>query len=672
MSSLPLTNNHLRFQQSEGFFIPIASVGLIRQTNLAEFFGCALLPLKPWQRKLPANSVILGWGNKPSGHRAAALAEKLGATCWRLEDGFLRSLGLGYQCPPLSIVADDTGIYYDATRTSALERYIAEPLTEAQTRRALALQTAWCEAGVSKYNHKRDYSGELPGRYVLVVDQTYGDASIRDGLANAASFQQMLEAALNNHPDATVLLKIHPDVWSGKKRGHFDPATLQANSRIQVLTEDTHPARLLKEAEAVYCVTSQMGFEGLLHGKSVYTFGMPFYAGWGLTTDALPAPERRGTASLAQLIRAALIAYPRYRHPETGKACTPEALVEWMGLQRQQSAKMPPRVYAVGYSYWKKPIVRRFFQCSDVIFTKQQADVPKGETIAAWGRAAVPDDYNVIRLEDGFIRSVGLGADLVQPLSWVRDRKGIYYDARQPSELEDILQHHDFTEAEQQRGAALAQQLVEQAITKYNLASAPWQRPNHKRVILVPGQVETDASIRYGTTDIKTNIGLLRAVRTQAPEAYILYKPHPDVVAGLRNAGRGENAAQQYCDQVLLEADMAQLLTQVDEVHTLTSLTGFEALLRGIKVTCYGQPFYAGWGLTTDTTPNNRRTRRLSLNELIAGTLIHYPTYISRNTGHYTTPENALKELIEWRKRPQTTPLKKALQPIWRKLIAKP
>lgn len=672
MSPLPGIYNHLRFQHSEGLFIPSASIGLIRQSDLSGFFDGPLQTFKPWQRQLPAGAVLLGWGNKASGHRAAALAEKLGATFWRLEDGFLRSLGLGHESPPLSIVADDTGIYYDATQPSALERLIATPLTDEQAQRAHVLRAAWCNAGISKYNHKRDYGGELPGRYVLVVDQTFGDASIRDGLANVDSFKQMLEAALNNHPDATILLKIHPDVWSGKKRGHFDPETLQANPRIQVLTEDTHPARLLKNAEAVYCVTSQMGFEGLMHGKTVYTFGMPFYAGWGLTTDALPTPERRGKASLAQLIHAALITYPRYRHPETGQPCTPEALIEWMGLQREQSARMPAKLYAAGYSYWKKPIVRRFFQGSKIVFVKRHTEIPKGETIVAWGRAEVPEGCNVIRLEDGFIRSVGLGADLVQPLSWVRDRQGIYYDATKPSELENILQNHAFSEAEQQRAEVLGKQLIDQAITKYNLTSSPWQRPKHPRVILVPGQVETDASIRYGAGDINTNLGLLKAVRAKAPEAYILYKPHPDVVAGLRKAGQGENTAREYCDEILLEADMAQLLTQVDEVHTLTSLTGFEALLRGLKVTCYGQPFYSGWGLTTDIIPNNRRTRRLTLNQLITGTLILYPTYISRTTGHYTTPENALAELVTWRQSHQPNPIEQALQPLWRKLISKP
>jgi capsular polysaccharide export protein len=98
-----------------------------------------------------------------------------------------------------------------------------------------------------------------------------------------------------------------------------------------------------------------------------------------------------------------------------------------------------------------------------------------------------------------------------------------------------------------------------------------------------------------------------------------------------------------------MDIAMGELLPHVDEVHLLTSLAGFEALLRGKKVTCYGQPFYAGWGLTTDIVPIERRTRRLYLDELVAATLILYPTYISRVTHHYTTAEQALEELLLWR-----------------------
>jgi capsular polysaccharide export protein len=168
-------------------------------------------------------------------------------------------------------------------------------------------------------------------------------------------------------------------------------------------------------------------------------------------------------------------------------------------------------------------------------------------------------------------------------------------------------------------------------------------------VILVPGQVETDASIRFGTSGIRTNMGLLRAVREANPKAYVVYKPHPDVVAGLRAKGQREDEAPCWCDEVVTNVAMGDLLLAVDEVHVLTSLTGFEALLRGKIVVCYGQPFYAGWGLTRDIIPLDRRKRSRSLEELIAGVLILYPRYLSRATGQLITPEQALDELLSWR-----------------------
>ncbi|MEQ1557084.1 MAG: hypothetical protein ABL915_09875, partial [Gallionella sp.] len=44
-----------------------------------------------------------------------------------------------------------------------------------------------------------------------------------------------------------------------------------------------------------------------------------------------------------------------------------------------------------------------------------------------------------------------------------------------------------------------------------------------------------------------------------------------------------------------------------------------------------------------------RRTRRLSLEQLVAGTLILYPTYVSYTTGEFSTPEQALDDLLAWR-----------------------
>ncbi len=326
----------------------------------------------------------------------------------------------------------------------------------------------------------------------------------------------------------------------------------------------------------------------------------------------------------------------------------------WQTWQQQMRQRFPAQVYARGFSGYKKPIVRRFFQGSTVIFDCPPAQMPTPATLVIWGRQAVSaweaEHCRIIRLEDGFIRSVGLGADLIQPLSWALDTCGIYYDATQPSDLENLLENYHFDTALLSRAQALRQRLVAAGLTKYNVGTATWQRPTVANpVILVPGQVESDASLAFGAPGLRNNLDLLKAVRLANPAAYILYKPHPDVVAGLRKRGQGEDEARQWCDEIVVDVAMGALLEQVDAVHTLTSLSGFEALLRGKQVVCYGLPFYAGWGLTEDVLTVGRRTRTLQLDELVAATLILYPTYVSRSNGQFTTPEQALDELLRWR-----------------------
>jgi capsular polysaccharide export protein len=254
------------------------------------------------------------------------------------------------------------------------------------------------------------------------------------------------------------------------------------------------------------------------------------------------------------------------------------------------------------------------------------------------------------RMEDGFLRSVGLGSDFSVPASLVLDKQGIYFDPARPSDLETILETAAFTPEELQRAAALRETIVRSALSKYNFAPAsePLVRPSRKRVILVPGQVEDDASIRLGCVDVRTNESLLREVRRQNPDAHVIFKPHPDLLSGNRKTGvLSVERARELCDQLILDAPLPACLAIADEVHTMTSLVGFEALLRKLTVNTYGRPFYAGWGMTVDRHPVERRTRRLDLEMLVAGTLIRYPLYMSRKTARLTTPEVVIEELEE-------------------------
>lgn len=314
-------------------------------------------------------------------------------------------------------------------------------------------------------------------------------------------------------------------------------------------------------------------------------------------------------------------------------------------------------LHALDFSHWKRQAVRQCFPEHAIRFISDAGKVPPDGVLLIWGMRPVPpglaEGVGILRVEDGFLRSVGLGADLTRPLSWVVDGSGgIYFNAEQPSDLETLLAGTEFSPHMLARAANLRKRIVAQGVSKYNTGSAGWQRPaGVDDVILVPGQVETDASIRFGACSLPGNLDLLRAVRAANPAAYLLYKPHPDVQAGLRAAGNAEDRAGEFCDEVLTDVDMAKLLPEVDAVHVLTSLTGFEALLRGKRVHCHGLPFYAGWGLTVDAMPHPRRSRRLTLDELVAGALIAYPRYLGRDGKGLVTAETALDELQGWRQR---------------------
>ncbi|VWB14976.1 capsule polysaccharide export protein [Burkholderia metallica] len=279
---------------------------------------------------------------------------------------------------------------------------------------------------------------------------------------------------------------------------------------------------------------------------------------------------------------------------------------------------------------------------------------PDEQAVVWGGREAteIPSGVQIIRIEDGFLHSTGLGSDMIAPRSQVIDRQGLYFDASRPNDLTAILNNTRFDSAELARASMLRSLIAELGLTKYNLGRrAPaWQVPRDKRVVLVPGQVADDASIRLGTRAINTAEMLLEEVRRIRPDAFVVYKPHPDVLSGNRN---GLIDAARFADVVDADADLISLIERADEVHTLSSLSGFEALLRGKAVFTYGLPFYAGWGLTHDAlAPVPWRERKLSLDMLTAGALLRYPLYWDWRLHRFTTPEAVCRQIANAACRP--------------------
>lgn len=620
-----------------------------------------------------AGDVLVGWGQKANARQIKQQAQDLGLPYWQLEDGFIGYIGHPAKGgKAVSLIADPVGIYYDARQPSQLEQLIATPCDAAMLARAERLVHELVRLGVTKYNcyagrpaslsscsatnlTAKDVAG-LPvalaqrllqdGRpCVLLVDQVAGDLSIPGALASEADFIAMVEAARRNHPDARLLLRTHPDTRFGKKRGVLARLKLRD---VEIVADHCHPHALLNLVDAVYTVSSQLGFEALLLGKSVYCFGMPFYAGWGLTQDSKPCERRNVQVSLAQLVAAALICYPRYLDPVLGQRCEVEEVIAIIARQ-QRAAPRWRRLYLVGFSLWKRAFMQAFCRplAEELCFVRKPPKRLTGdEQVLVWG-SRYPELTSAIRVEDGFIRSKGLGSNLCRPSSLSLDPVGIYFDSRSPSGLEQLLNYQELTQSQLDRGEQLLTLLRENKVSKYNVgAPAHFTPPADGRpLVLVVGQVDGDASILTGSPTIRSNEQLLWAVRAAKPEAHILYKPHPDVVAGNRAGAISAACLAECVDSQVLDIGLTSLYPHVDELHTMTSLSGFEALVQGVKVTTWGQPFYSGWGLTTDAHPPARRQRSLPLAALVYLTLVAYPLYIDWQSGLWISPEQLIRQL---------------------------
>ncbi len=598
-----------------------------------------ILDLAGYDIKLgaPSDGDLVGvWGQSPTSPRGEAVADKRGAGIVRVEDSFLRSVGLGREGdPPIGLNIDRNGVHFDPETRSDLEQILSEhPLDDtALLNRARAGIEMMRKHQISKYN-KHDPALEPPeAGYVLVIDQTRKDASIRASGCDSNSFREMLFFALTEHPGARIIIKTHPETAAGHREGYFTKD--DENERITLCDAPISPWALFEGAIAVYTVSSQLGFEAMLAGHKPVVLGQPFYMGWGLTDDRKPLQRRQRNLTRAQLFAGAMLLYPQWYDPYHDRLCSfEEALATLTALSR--AWREDHRGWrAEDMRLWKrKPLQQVFGSVKPVRFGRAKAD----ETRRVMRWASKGGDGAVL-VEDGFLRSRGLGADLIAPLSLVLDDLGIYYDATRPSRLEEILNASEgLTDWERTRAEGLLARITEAGLSKYNLSGAPLPDLPEGRRILVPGQVEDDASIRLGATEVRTNADLLKAVRDANPAAKIIYKPHPDVEADLR-PGKVDGA-EDIADLVLRGADPIAAIDAVDEVWTMTSLLGFEALLRGKPVTCLGMPFYAGWGLTDDRTmPIPRRAARLDLPSLVHGALIAYPRYFDPVTRLPCPPE---------------------------------
>jgi capsule polysaccharide export protein KpsC/LpsZ len=316
--------------------------------------------------------------------------------------------------------------------------------------------------------------------------------------------------------------------------------------------------------------------------------------------------------------------------------------------------------FAFNIADWKRDFLQRCYPQQKFVFISLKDQLNRHHkrierslrpAFLVWGNSmpeglenyATSRSIPIVRMEDGFVRSVGLGSQHLLPYSLCTDRNALYFDARTPSELEILLQTHDFAaDAQLMQEARECLALIRRhKITKYNLPQTALADtlygPKTKKRILVIGQVEDDQSVILGCDRPINNNDLVRLAAEENPEAQIIYKMHPDVIAAKRKELSDPNEVAKIAVLVRQPMSLDDALYGVDRVYTISSLAGLESLIREIPVTTVGCPFYAGWGLTETHQAHPRRTRTLSLEELFAGSYLLYAKYFDPDTALPTT-----------------------------------
>ena len=568
-----------------------------------------------------------------------ALASRGGCLVWVLAPGPLLTPRFRPDAPWLSGTV--TATWRDGTPgPGTIEAALRRPPGPAALARARAAAARLVDEGLGG-TFWAQHTTVPPGHILVVASGSPARAAAR------------LEAALVAHKPSDIVLLLpapHPVVRRARRAG------------CSVTHAPTDPWPLLAAAAALHA--GAMDPLALLARLA----RVPVHA--DADDDPWPASDLTD--------HAILLGGTRYADPFTGEPIECEAALD-IAAEWRRVTRLNRGVGALtGMSFWKRQRMATFFHDGErppphARSTPDALRAAQGRAVAAWSsrlptgliERAHARGTPVLRVEDGFVRSAGLGSGFLPPGSVIADATGIYYDPAAPSDLETLLQTAPFPPALVARAHALAARLVRDGVTKYGAVAAAVSLPDAggRRRVLVPGQVADDLSVRLGGAGIQGNAELLARVRARNPGAYVIYKPHPDVDAGHRTGAVPPAALARDADLVLRGTPMAALIDAVDEVHTLTSLAGFEALLRHKRVVVHGQPFYAGWGLTEDLAPAfPRRTRRLTIDELTAGLLLLYARYVDpitelpcpaevlldRIATQHAWPETRLMRLRRW------------------------
>ncbi|XAK03145.1 hypothetical protein AAID96_03380 [Campylobacter coli] len=317
------------------------------------------------------------------------------------------------------------------------------------------------------------------------------------------------------------------------------------------------------------------------------------------------------------------------------------------------------KALCIGFNPWKREWFGKFVPEYNLYFIKGKNNflyillllkkIKQPYDIFIWGYTEHPlitkylqsKNITYYRVEDGFIRSVGLGAEKIEPLSLAIDKFALYYDPASNSEIHKLIEYYslNITDKERELSKKYINFIKENSIDKYNISNNHYPKSDfmqkiineQRKKILVIGQVDDDMSIKKGAYNIKTSHELLKLAHQENQNCLIIYRIHPDIWNKKRKNNDDFLVDLADSENIVIMSpsiSLNNIWDKIDTVYTITSLTGFEALLRNKKVICTGRPFYSGYGLTQDRY-NADFKKQVDLEILFYAAYIKYPRYLT-------------------------------------------
>ncbi len=262
-----------------------------------------------------------------------------------------------------------------------------------------------------------------------------------------------------------------------------------------------------------------------------------------------------------------------------------------------------------------------------------------------------------ICFEEGFVRSVlpeiyaQRNPDLrhyANNISYRLDSVGPHFLPRSNVGIRRFLKEHEFTEEQRVKGRDLRLLLIEKNISKYNFVQG--DRPVGDDYVLVIDQAYNDLSVYLQGGEEGIFRHMLEAAIEENPGSKIAVKLHPEFK---HRKTYLFPVPDEYKDKMVLfadDTDIMMLLAASHSVYTFSSTVGLEAIIREKRAVVFGNPVYAGYGLSDDRCINLPTNRRLTADELVYALYLQNMLYLSPSTGERCHHLQAIDELL-WLKK---------------------